>query len=384
MWRCNYNKFIKKIGSREVQMSASAIKGTGDKGETHSTIVIGGGQAGLAAGYFLAREGQDFIIMDKEVRTGDAWRKRWDSLRLFTPSQFDNLPGMAFPKPRNYLPSKDEAADYLEEYALHFKLPVRHGIAIDGLERNGDGYILSSGSDKFFARNVIIATGSYQAPYTPSFASQIDHAMFQMHSATYRNPQQVDARSVLVVGSGNSGTEIAIELANAGRQVWLSGRDPGRLPVHTPIGKLLGGRPLWWAVTHLVTLDTPIGRKIKEKTMHRGGPLGQVRRDDAVNAGVNLIARVAGVEGGTVRLEDGSAIPAEGVLWATGFRPDYSWIKLPIFDVKGYPVHMRGIVQSNPGLYFLGLFFQSGLSSSFLGGVGRDAAYIAGQIKQNN
>jgi putative flavoprotein involved in K+ transport len=365
-------------------MAESSTIGKGEKGESHTTIVIGGGQAGLAAGYFLSQKGQDFVILDKEARTGDAWRKRWDSLRLFTPSQFDNLPGMAFPKPHDYLPTKDEAADYMEDYAKHFKLPVRHEVEVERLERNGKGYVLSSADERFFTKNVIVATGSYQAPYKPSIAGEIDHGITQLHSASYRNPQQLSAKSVLVVGSGNSGTEIAIELANAGRQVWLSGRDPGRLPVHTPLGRLLGGRPLWWAVTHLVTLDTPIGRKIKDKTMHRGGPLGQVRRDDAINAGVNLVPRLAGVDGGTPRLEDGKVVAAEGVLWATGFRPDYSWIKLPIFDEYGYPLHNRGIVESIPGLYFLGLFFQSGLSSSFLGGVGRDAAYIAGQIKHNN
>ncbi|MFZ0532182.1 MAG: NAD(P)/FAD-dependent oxidoreductase, partial [Anaerolineales bacterium] len=218
--------------------------------KTFSTIVIGGGQAGLATGYYLSQRGEHFIILDENSRTGTTWRNRWDSLRLFTPSQNNYLPGMKFPKPDFYFPTKDEAADFLENYARHFSLPIRYGVKVDGLYRNESGYRLSVGEISYHARNVIVATGAFHTPYKPALAQQLDPAIFQMISADYRNAMDVPVQNVVVVGAGNSGAEIALELAKAGRKVWLAGRDVGSIPANK-LGKILGGKPYWWFLRHV-------------------------------------------------------------------------------------------------------------------------------------
>ena len=351
------------------------------KAEYFDTIVIGGGQAGLAVGYFLSQQGQSFIILDKNARTGDSWRNRWESLQLFTPSRFNNLPGMPFSKPGGYFPTKDEVADYLEHYARHFNLPVRTQVNVESISHDGQGFQVSTDSQQFTARNVIVATGPFQKPFTPEFAGSLNPDIFQLHSSAYRKPRQVPASSVLVVGAGNSGAEIAVELARAGKKVWLSGRDVGRLPVNSPFGKFLNGRPLWWMVTHLMTINTPMGRKM-QATFHHGAPLGRLKRKEVAAAGVTLCPRLMDVQSGRPRLADDQVLPVDGVIWATGFQPDYNWIQLPIFDSHGNPLHSGGIVPGAPGLYFIGLLFQTGLSSSLLGGVGKDAATIASLVSR--
>jgi putative flavoprotein involved in K+ transport len=364
-------------------MSAKQSKGFAVGQEAFDTVVIGGGQAGLAAGYFLAQRGANFIILDKEQRSGDTWRKRWDSLHLFTPSQFNGMPGKPFPQPDNYFPAKDEVAEFLEDYARQFNLPVRHGSQVTLLSRTGRNFSVSTGDSKFSARHVIIATGPYQLPKIPAFANELDPEIFQLHSSAYRNPQQIPASSLLVVGAGNSGAEIALELVKAGKQVWLAGPDVGRIPINSPLGKRFGGRPAWWIMSNVLSDKTPIGRKLKERALTHGAPLGRIRRPLVAQAGVELVPRLSGIRSGKPEIEGGQLLPVEGVLWATGFHPDYSWIDLPIFDEHGLPRHRRGVVQDAPGLYFLGLLFQSALISSLLGGVGRDAAYIVKQIGLN-
>ena len=350
--------------------------------ETDKTIVIGGGQAGLAAGYFLARHGSSFAILDESTRTGDAWRRRWDSLRLFTPSQFNGLPGLPFPGATNYFPTKNEAADYLETYAARFHLPVEHGLRIDSLRHDGRLFQLVSGQAGFSARNVVIAAGASHTPFTPAFSHALDPGIQQMHSSCYQNAAQVPANKVLVVGAGNSGIEIGLELARAGKQVWLAGRDVGQIPADK-VGKILGGRPYWWFLTHVLSIDTPIGRKMKAQVIHHGNPHLRSGRKDAIEAGIHIVPRVASIQDGQPRLEDGSSLPVEAVIWSTGFRPDYRWVNLPIFDQEGFPRHQRGVATEAAGLYFLGLHFQTGLSSALLGGVGADAAYITGRLVAN-
>jgi putative flavoprotein involved in K+ transport len=347
---------------------------------SYDTIVIGGGQAGLAAGYYLAQQRTDFLILDDNPRTGASWRRRWGSLKLFTPGKFNSLPGAPFPKPGDYFPTKDEVADYLEGYASQFNLPVRHGVRVERLSRNGQGYHIKAGASNLTARNVIVATGPFQVPYKPPFACELDPAILQLHSSAYNSPKDVPVQSVLVVGAGNSGAEIALELLRFGKQVWLAGRDVGRIPANGPLGKFLGGRPIWWFMSHVLNVNTPIGRKMKAGEQHHGTPLGRATRQEIASAGVALAPRVSGMKSGKPQLEDGRILNVQAVIWATGLRPDYHWIDLPVFDEHGSPRHWRGIVQDMPGLYFLGLPFQTALSSSLLGGVGADAAYIAGQI----
>ena len=350
--------------------------------EFYNTIVIGGGQAGLAAGYFLAQQGQNFAILDGESRIGTVWRQRWDSLRLFTPAQFNGLPGMPFPGGDNYFPSKDEAADYLESYALKFHLPIRPDTKIDRLKRDGDSYRLSSTAQSFKAKNVIVATGAYQSPHIPTFAAQLDPAICQLHSFAYRNPDQVPAGRVLVVGAGNSGAEIGLELRKAGREVWLSGRDVGHIPANQ-LGKYFGGRPYWWLISHVLSIDTPVGRKMQAQVRQHGNPLIRSNRKDVLNAGIQVAARLAGVQAGKPHLQDGRTLDVEAVVWSTGFRPDYQWIKLPIFNGNGVPHHERGVVPGAKGLYFVGLHFQTALTSALIGGVGKDAQYIT-RFMQNS
>jgi putative flavoprotein involved in K+ transport len=348
--------------------------------EVFDTIIIGGGQAGLAAGYYLTKRGEHFVILDEHMHTGATWRNRWDSLRLFTPSQNNSLPGIKFPKPDFYFPTKDEAADFLEAYARHFTLPVWYGRKVDELRRNEKGYHLTAGELNLHTRNVIVATGSFHIPHIPSHARDLDHGVFQIHSVNYRNPKDVPAQNVVVVGAGNSGAEIALELAKSGRKVWLSGRDVGTIPAEK-LGRILGGRPYWWFLRRVMTIKTPLGRRMKANVLLHGNPLVRTRREEVAEAGVEFIPRLTGAMDGKPQLEDGRTLPAEGIVWATGFRPDYHWINLPVFDESGRPRHERGVVPEAPGLYFVGLHFQTGLTSSLLGGVGEDARYIVSQIK---
>jgi putative flavoprotein involved in K+ transport len=351
--------------------------------ESFNTIVIGGGQAGLATGYFLHRQSDNFLILDENMQTGASWRSRWDSLRLFTPSQFNGLPGMPFPKPAYYFPTKDEVADYLEGYTKQFQLPIRYGVKVERLDRRDQGYRVLAGADSFFAKNVVIATGAYHKPYTPTFAGELDPAILQLHSSAYCNPEQIPVQNVLVVGAGNSGAEIALELARAGKSVWLAGRDVGHIPANT-LGKAFGGGPYWWFISRVLSVDTPIGRKMRSKILYHGSPLIRAHRQQVAEAGVEYTTRVSSVQAGKPQLEDGRSLSVNAVIWATGFRPNFNWIDLPVFDENGYPRHQRGVVQDAPGLYFVGLHFQTALSSALIGGVGADAGYIARMIAHNS
>ncbi len=364
-------------------MDSQYISGASQHGESYDTIIIGGGQAGLAVGYYLKQRGDDFLILDEQPRTGGSWRSRWDSLRLFTPSQFDGLPGLPFPRPGDYFPTKDELGDYLEQYANKFNLPVQHGVKVERLTRSVDGFHIVAGPREYVARNVIVATGPYRKPKVPAFATELDDTIQQLHSSEYCNPEQIASQVVLVAGAGNSGAEIALELANAEKQVWLAGRDVGVLPIAGSIGQVFGGRLVYGLMTRILTLKTPMGRKMRVRILTRGHPLGRARRRQLLKAGVKFGPRVSAVESGKVRLEDGQVVEPDCIVWATGFHPDYSWIELPIFDEPGYPRHERGVVAKQPGLYFIGLPFQSAFNSSLLGGVGADAAYIAKQITAN-
>ena len=347
--------------------------------EQVETVIIGGGQAGLSVGYLLAKEGRSFVILDAHERIGDSWRKRWDSLRVFTMARYNGLPGMAFPAPARSLPTKEEVADYLEAYAARFDLPVRSGVRADGVTKEGDRYIVTAG-DRFEADNVVVASGAYQTPRIPSFAGELDTSIVQMHSSEYRNPSQLHEGGVLVVGAGNSGAEIALEVSR-GQQTWLAGRDTGEEP--TRPGSLpdrLLMPTFWFIVTRVLTVKTRIGRSVKRKFSNRGIPLGRVKRKDIRAAGIERVPRVKGVKDGLPLLDDGRVLDVANVIWCTGYVSDFSWIDLPIFNEHGLPEHERGVVGSAPGLYFVGLVFMYSLSSPLIGGVARDAEHIANHI----
>jgi putative flavoprotein involved in K+ transport len=345
--------------------------------ERFETVIVGGGQAGLAVGYHLARRGRRFVILDAHQRIGDAWRGRWDSLHLFTPARYDGLPGMPFPAPAWSFPTKDEVADYLAAYAARFDLPVRSGVRVDRLSSDGDRYLLAAGDRRFQADHVVVASGAYQRPRIPAFAAELDPGILQLDPNRYQNPSQLPGGGVLVVGAGNSGAEIAFEVSRT-HPTWLSGPDTGHIPVRT------GGRwdrlltpPFWWFASRVLTVQTPIGRKVRPKALTTTAPLERVRPKELAAAGIERLPRTVGVRDGFPLLEDGRVMDVTTVLWCTGFRPDFAWVDLPVFDPDGAPVHHRGVVGSQPGLYFLGLWFLSAFTSSLLGGVGRDAEHVA-------
>jgi putative flavoprotein involved in K+ transport len=349
--------------------------------ERIETVVVGAGQAGLAVGYHLARRGLPFVILDAHQRVGDAWRRRWDSLRLFTPARLNGLPGMPFPGPRHTFPTKDEMADYLAAYAARFELPVRTSVRVDRLSRNGSRFVLSSGEGSVEADNVVVAMGSFQRPRVPPFAGELDPAIVQMHSSEYCNPSQLKEGAVLVVGGGNSGAEIAFE-ASRGHATWLSGRDNGQLPfrIDGPLARfVIAPILLPFLARRVLTVDTPMGRKMRLRFLSHGSPLVPVKREDLAAAGVERVPRVVGARGGLPLLEDGRVLDAANVVWSTGFGPDFSWIELPVFGGEENPIeprHRRGVVAAMPGLYFVGLAFLYSVASGVLAGVGRDAAYV--------
>jgi putative flavoprotein involved in K+ transport len=347
--------------------------------ERFDTVVVGGGQAGLSVGYHLARQGRRFVILDAGKRVGDSWRKRWDSLRLYTPARYSGLPGRRFPGPGFAYPGKDDVADYLEAYAAHFDLPLRLGVKVDALSRNGNGYVLVAGDRRFEAESVVVASGAYHGSKVPAFAEELEPGILQLDSTDYRNPSQLQEDGVLVVGAGNSGAEIALEVSDT-HPTWLSGRHPGSEPTRAgsvPDRLLM---PLfWWLLSHVVTVRTPIGRKVQPK-VKEGTPLARVRPKDLEAAGVERVPRTVGASGGMPALEDGRVLDVANVIWCTGFRADFGWIALPAFGEDGEPAHERGVVEAEPGLYFVGRPFLYGFTSSLVGGVGRDAEHVAKHI----
>jgi putative flavoprotein involved in K+ transport len=354
--------------------------------ERVGTVIIGGGQAGLAVGYHLAQRGLPFLILEAGERIGDAWRKRWDSLRLFTPARFNGLPGMPFPGTRHSFPGKDEVADYLEAYAARFELPVRTATQVHRLSRK-DGFEIAAGDQRWQADNVVVAMATDQVPWIPPFAGELDPGIVQLNAGNYRNPGQLEAGPTLVVGAGNSGAEIALDVAPL-HQTWLSGRHPGHIPfrIERRAGRVLVPFVIGFAFHRVVTVRTPIGRKVRPKLLSRGKSLIRTKPKDLAAAGVERVPRVAGVKEGLPMLEDGRVLEVSNVVWCTGFRPDFSWIDLDIFGASENPiepVHERGVIASEPGLYFVGLFFLYAGSSELLRGVGRDAEHVVNHIVKN-
>ena len=349
--------------------------------ERIQTVVIGAGQAGLATGYHLSRRGLPFVILDANERVGDQWRRRWDSLRLFTPAGYDGIPGLPFPERRHVFPTKDEMGDYLESYARHFHLPVRNGVRVDRLWREDERFLISTGERRIEAENVVVAMANYQQPKVPPFASELDPSIVQFHSIDYRSPSQLKEGPVLLVGAGNSGSEIAMELSRS-HPVWMSGRDTGHIPFRIDsflARKILVRLVLRGLFYRVFTTSTPIGRKVRPKVLHGGGPLIRVKPRDLQAAGVQRVPRTVGVSDGKPVLEDGRVLDVANVIWCTGFHPGFSWIDIPVFG-EHEPVHRRGVVESAPGLYFVGLDFLYAFSSTMIHGVGRDADYVVKEL----
>jgi len=353
------------------------------KTERVQVVVIGGGQAGLSVGYCLARCGLSFVILEANHRVGDSWRKRWDSLHLFTPAKYDGLIGLPFPAPSFSFPTKDEMADYLESYAKHFDLPVRTDTKVERLWRNGNRYLVETGDRRLEADHVVVAMATYQAARVPEFAPTLDPSIVQLHSSEYRNPAQLQAGDVLIVGAGNSGADIAMDVSRSHR-TFLSGRHPGHVPFHIESRFARMILPLLFRVVfhRILTVDTPMGRRVRPSIISKGGALIRVKPADLAGAGIERTPRVAGVHEGKPLLDDGRVLDITNVIWCTGFHPGLSWVDLPtpILGPDGEPVHNQGIVPGEPGFYFVGLHFLYAFSSTMIHGVARDAERIANTI----
>lgn len=347
-----------------------------DADEHYDVVVVGAGQAGLALGHFLRGQERRFLILERDHDVAPAWRERWDSLTLFTPRRWDGLPGLDFPGDPEGYPARAEVLAYLQRYAAEFDLPVRLGTTANRLAREGDRFVIDLDDGRIVADQVVVATGPFQAPRIPVFASALSAAVAQMHSTAYRRPADLPPGRTLVVGGGNTGYQIAHELA-ATRETHLAvGTRQAALP------QRLLGRDLFWFLTKTgaihKSVDTRIGRRMRAKET-LVGPLPKI----AKRLGVISHGRATGASERSVAFEDGGSIEFDGVVWATGFRYDHSWIHLPVTDASGVMKHHRGVTEI-PGLYTLGLQWQYTRGSALLGFVKDDAAYIAARIAEYN
>jgi putative flavoprotein involved in K+ transport len=337
-------------------------------------VVVGGGQAGLAMGYLLRRQGRDFVILERAGQLAPAWRERWDSLRLFTPRHYTGLPGLPFPGDPDGYPTRDEVIAYLERYAETFELPIEPDNEVKELDRGDTGrFRLEVDGRRITADQVVVATGPFQSPYVPKLAARVGGDVFQTHAAGYRRPDQVPPGPVLVVGGGNTGFQIAKELSGTHKVVLSVGSR------QTPLPQRLLGRDLFWRLTKARILDKTVESRLGRKLSTRDTLIGSSPRELKKGYGVELKPRVLDADGRTVRFRVASELEVGAVIWATGYRLDHSWIKLPTFDAGGRLRHRRGVTDA-PGLYFLGLTWQYTRGSALIGWVKDDAEFIAERI----
>ena len=334
--------------------------------------VIGAGQAGLAIGHFLAKRGLRFTILEADDSLGSAWRSRWDSLVLFTPRRYDGLPGLPFPGDPDGYPGRDEVVGYLERYASTFDLPVQLNARVQSLRAAGGGFVLDIGTHSVEAENVVVATGPFQAPNVPAFAADLAPDVVQMHSTGYRRPSDVPDGTVVVVGGGNTGFQIAKELS-ATRSVHLAIGSR-----QTPLPQRVLGRDLFWWLTKTGLIEKTVQSRIGRRARGRDTLIGSSTRD-AKRHGVEVRPRVVEASQRTVTFADGSELDVDALIWATGYRSDYGWIDAPVFDRDGRVIHRRGVTEC-PGLFFLGLTWQHTRGSALLGWVKEDAEFIAERI----
>jgi putative flavoprotein involved in K+ transport len=341
---------------------------------SYEVVVVGAGQAGLAIGHFLRRQGRDFVILERAGQIAPAWRERWDSLTLFTPRRYSGLPEMSFLGDPDGYPTRDEVIAYLEGYAENLNLPFELNSEVRELERGDDRrFRLEADGQTITADQVVVATGPFQSPYLPKVAKRLGGDVFQTHAVGYRRPDAVPDGTVLVVGGGNTGFQIAKELSITHKVVLSVGSR------QTPLPQRLLGRDLFWWLAKMGILDKSVESRLGRKLSTRETLIGSRPHELKKRHGVGFKPRVVDADGRTVRFQDGSEQEVSAVIWATGYRPDYSWIKLPILDAHGRLRHHRGVTDV-PGLYFLGLTWQHTRGSALLGWVKHDAEFIAEQI----
>jgi putative flavoprotein involved in K+ transport len=356
-------------------MSRAVGESTARSESRVEVAVVGAGQAGLSLGYFLERQGRRLVILERAGEIGPAWRERWDSLTLFTPRRYSALPGLPFTGDPEGYPTRDEVVAYLERYAETFELPIELNSEVTKLEQDEGGRFgleLSDGRT-VTADQVVVATGPFQEPYVPKTAESLAADVFQTHAVGYRRPDDVPPRTVLVAGGGNTGYQIAKELS-ATRKVVLSIGSRQK-----PLPQRLLGRDLFWWLTKARILDMNVESRLGRKLSTRDTLIGSSPREITKRYGVELKPRLVDADGRRVRFEDGTELEVDVVVWATGYRHDYSWIKLPIFDADGRPRHRRGVT-GVPGLHFLGLTWQYTRGSALIGFIEDDAEFIYEQI----
>ena len=351
---------------------AAAAGRNEDAREQLDVIVIGAGQAGLAIGYYLARQGRRFAILEAADAVGSAWRTRWDSLVLFTARRYDALPGLAFPGDPDGHPTRDEVIAYLETYASTFALPVQLGSPVRSLAVSDGRFVAELDGRAVEAAQVVVATGPFQVPNVPAVAGDLAPELYQVHSTGYTRPSDLPDGTVVVVGGGNTGFQIAKELSSSHDVHLAIGSRQKPLPQ-----RFLGRDLFWWLTkTGLIrkTVDSRNGRRLQGSDTLIGSSPGELRR-----LGIDTRPRVVSASGRTVGFADGSELDADAVVWATGFRADHSWIDAPVLDPDGRLRHRRGVTDV-PGLYFLGLSWQHTRGSALLGWVADDAEFIADEI----
>jgi putative flavoprotein involved in K+ transport len=324
-------------------------------------------------GYCLARQGRRFIVLERGDSVAPAWRERWDSLTLFTPRRYSSLPGLPFPGDPDGYPTRDEVIAYLERYVETFELPIELNSSVRRLSQEDGRFVLELEGRTIAADQVVVATGPFQTPYIPKLAEELDSGVWQAHSTGYRRPVDVPEGAVLVVGGGNTGFQIAKELSSTHKVILSVGSR------QTPLPQRLAGRDLFWWLTKTHILSTTVESRLGSRLQHRDTLIGSSPRELRRRYGVDLKPRGIRASGRTVAFEDGGEVEVDAVIWATGYRPDYSWIDLPIFDSSGRLRHRRGVTDV-PGLYFLGLTWQHTRGSALIGWVKDDAQFIAERI----
>ena len=341
--------------------------------ELLDVVVIGAGQAGLALGHHLARRGADFVLLDGAPEIGHSWRSRWDSLRLFSPAEYNGLPGMPFPARAGTHPGKDDVADYLRDYAQHFQLPVRLHSPVTRLHHADGIFTVTTPTGSLDARQVVVATGPFQTPTVPEVSQRLPRDVIQLHSADYRNPNQLPPGRVLVVGAANSGLQIAAELAATQPVTVAVGSRPMQLP------QRILGRDLFFWLTRSGFFTVPSHRRIARRLRARGDLVIGSHTRSLRRRGIDFRPRLADFTGRTATFADGSSADVDAVVWATGYRSDYSWLHVPGVVDDGH-VRQEAGVTDVPGLYFLGLPWQTSRGSALLGFVGADAATLSARM----
>jgi putative flavoprotein involved in K+ transport len=364
-------------GAAGAHGGANPPGGNGGRDDCLDVIVIGAGQAGLSLAWHLAQQNRRFLVLDAAPELGHAWRSRWDSLRLFSPAQYDSLPGMKFPAPADTYPTKDQVADYLAEYADRFQLPVLLGTKVTRVQQRGDRFAVDTNQGTLRARHVVVATGPFQHPVIPTVADGLDAGVVQLHSAEYRNPGQLPPGPVVVVGAGNSGLQIADELADDHDVTLAVGARSMELP------QRILGRDLFWWLTKLGVITKTADSRLAKRMRARGDLIIGSSTKALRRRGVTIRPRVVSTSPEGVAFADGTTVRPSTVIWATGFRSDYSWIEAPgAFTADGHVDHQRGVTDV-PGLYFLGLPWQHTRGSALLGFVQHDAAFLADQLHRH-